>query len=157
MGLFGQSAFGLSPFAASGPDAALGPGGLFVLVPTVYRATAAQVRQIYRGDYILETVGPRAGSVRKSLAPLAEEAAFRLGTVKGTFAGVKTIGTTLFSITTAVSTSIVDVQRAVQLALQPMIDRGAIRDLLVTATISESRGTGQLTWTARFSPTGLAE
>lgn len=119
---FGTSSFGLSPFG----------GGTLggTTSPTREGVTAAKVRRIKDGDYVRSETST-LNNLDYAPDPIAQEIAFRLGTILGTFAGAPQIGNDAVRVHVFNDFSQAQVQAKVFAALQPMVDRGSIEQLAV--------------------------
>lgn len=144
-----MSGFGLFPFGL-GPFGGLGPSGSLVLTGSGLAPRAATARLLVDGNYVLGSDGRLA----ETDEPLLQEAAIRLGTIRGSIVGVPTLGSAVVQIESFTDASVVQIRREVELALQPMVDRGDIRDVLCVPSPYVRDGTAVARYSVSFSRTG---
>lgn len=132
------------PFGALGPSPSTDP------TRALPRGTRAPT--IVDGDYILEDDGNfQEGD------PVMEEVLFLLGTMAETFEapdGTKR-GNTVIRIQTFLDGTLFEVTDRVNLALVSAVNRGVIKDVLVTvAPYMQNQSTAVLQYLVSFRPTG---
>lgn len=142
MGGFGTSAFGASPYASGSSSSAS--------TTTAARAASAMLTaKIVDGD----TVRDSDGRLTTAEDPIAEEIAFRLGTSPGRFFGVQSIGNGALRVQIANRQSLVATRDAIVRALDPIVRRGDIRNILVTPTPVVRDGTAINFVSVSYDPT----
>lgn len=142
---FGSSAFGAAPWAAYAPSS----GASASISAPVLPVTAT----IVNGD----TVRDANGELVAATDPIAEEIAFRIGTVLGHFFGISTIGNGAFRVLNYDNRSLVATRDLVTRALQPMVQRGDIESVRVTPDPLARNGTAINFYTVSYEPTNAVK
>lgn len=135
---------------AFGPFAAFGPSGIPVLGSSL-RLVPAPARLVVDGDYVLESTG----LLGKSTDPTADEVRFRLATIKGSLVGEPEVGSGVTNVRIFTDAAPVEIQREVELALDPMVADGRIANVRVKATPYVRNATGVAAYAVDYDPTGL--
>jgi len=128
----------------------MGPTASLVVLATRAMPVVSQARLLVNGDYLLDA----DGHLTEVFDVLDQEAAIRLGLVKGSIVGEPTLGNGVVFIASFTTTSAVQIAREVELALAPMVDRGDIKDVLISATPYVKDGTAVARYAVTFRKTG---
>ncbi len=109
--------------------------------------------QVVNGDAVLTA----SGDLQEAAEPIAEEVAFSLNTILGSFGGQATLGNGIISVRVFNNTSYVQIRDAVDRALLPMVISKTIRDVSVTPHPRMNGGVAVNAYTVTFRPTGVVD
>lgn len=104
------------------------------------------------GDYEQSATG-----LVPSASPVDQEAVWRIRTIKGSFVGDVNLGNGVVFIKNWTNSSVVDIRDAVMLALTPMLDRGVIENVIVTADPYVNAGTSTAAYSVTYTKTGIVD
>jgi hypothetical protein len=140
---FGLSPFGLSAFGLGSPAAAPPPGAL----------SAARARVLtLSGDYVLKDDGTYLTG-----DAVDQEVLWRLRTVITSFVGDPSVGNGVVRVKVWDDHAVSATQAEVQAALAPMVRRGVLRNVTVSAAPEFDAGSANDVYQVAYDKTGLLE